>query len=135
YVVDGYWGKRGPSRPLLDVARYAAFFPQILSGPIQRPADFFAQTEGGPEPEAGLAVTGLRLMLFGYFKKLVVADRAGLLVAQVYAHPHRHPTELVWLAAYLYAIQLYADFSGLSDIAIGAGRLFGVRAPKNFDSP
>jgi hypothetical protein len=133
YVVDACWGKLGEPRSFFDVARYAAFFPQILSGPIQRPRDFF---EGEQKPlEASLVVSGLRLMLFGYFKKLVVADRAALMVDQVYAHPHKHPTEILWLTAYLFSIQLYADFSGFTDIAIGAGRLFGVRSPKNFDSP
>jgi hypothetical protein len=133
YVVDGYWGKLGEPRSFWAVARYAAFFPQILSGPIQRPKDFF-ENEAAPL-DASLAVSGLRLMLFGYFKKLVVADRLAAIVDQVYAHPRSHPTELLWLAAYLFSIQLYADFSGFTDIAIGAGRLFGVRAPKNFDSP
>src|SRR5262249_11783766 len=98
---------------------------------------FFAQDARALERPADVAATviGMRLILFGYFKKLVVADRAALLVDAVFADPAKSGTTLAWLAAYLYAIQLYADFSGLTDMAIGAGQLFGVKAPPNFDSP
>jgi hypothetical protein len=135
YVVDTYWEKIETEHDALAVLRYAAFFPQILSGPIQRAEDFFAQEKEPIAADVPMITTGLRLMLFGFFKKLVVADRAALLVDQLYARPHAHPSELLFVAPYVYAIQLYADFSGFTDMAIGAGCMFGVKGPPNFDNP
>ncbi len=135
YVVDVYWGDVEARRDPWSVLRYAAFFPQILAGPIQRSGDFFAREAEAQSPDPGLLVAGLRLILFGFFKKVVIADHAAILVDYVFAAPQAYPSYTQWAAAYLFALQLYADFSGLTDIAIGAGCLFGVRAPKNFDSP
>jgi alginate O-acetyltransferase complex protein AlgI len=135
YLVDTHWGKVKTAHGFSGLLRYAAFFPQILSGPIQRADDYLSQQKGQPGPNVRLASSALRLILFGFFKKLVVADRAAILVDQVYARPAAFPAITVWLICYLYAIQLYADFSGFTDIAIGVGRLFGIRSPKNFDSP
>ncbi len=135
YVVDVYWGRVRPCRDFGTLATYAAFFPQILSGPIQRAESLVGQLErlAGAQPE--LISSGLRLMLFGFFKKLVVADRLGLLVDQVFAQPRAFSAPTLALGSYLFAIQLYADFSGITDIAIGTARLFGIRSPRNFDSP
>jgi alginate O-acetyltransferase complex protein AlgI len=135
YVVDVYWGDVEARPDPWSVLRYAAFFPQILAGPIQRSGDFFEREAEAQSPEPGLLVSGFRLILFGFFKKVVIADRAAILVDPVFANPLAYPSYTRWAAAYLFALQLYADFSGLTDIAIGAGCLFGVRAPKNFDSP
>lgn len=135
YVVDTYWEKIETDHDVFAVLRYAAFFPQILSGPIQRADDFFRQEKEPIAAEVPMITMGLRLLLFGFFKKLVVADRAALLVDQVYARPHAHPSEILFFAPYLYAVQLYADFSGFTDMAIGAGCMFGVRGPPNFDNP
>ncbi len=135
YVIDVYWGEVEARRDPWSVLRYAAFFPQILAGPIQRSDDFFAREAEAQSPDPGLLVSGFRLILFGFFKKVVIADRAAIVVNHVFAAPVLYPSYTRWAAAYLFALQLYADFSGLTDIAIGAGCLFGVRAPKNFDSP
>lgn len=138
YVIDTYWEKleSEPEPDLLAVLRYAAFFPQILSGPIQRAGDFFRQERAPVASEVSLITVGLRLLLFGFFKKLVVADRAALVVDQVYgARLGAHPSELIALTPYLYALQLYADFSGFTDMAIGAGSIFGIQGPPNFDNP
>lgn len=135
YVVDSYWGKLEKDYGYVGVLRYASFFPQILSGPIQRPADFFEQEEKPRAAEVPMIVRGLQFMLFGFFEKLVVADRAALLVDQVYTNPAAHPPEVLWIAPYVYAIQLYADFSGFTHLAIGAGCMIGVEGPPNFDNP
>lgn len=135
YVVDTYWGKLEKDHGYFAVLRYAAFFPQILSGPIQRPADFFEQEETPRAAEVPMIVRGLQFMLFGFFEKLVVADRAALLVDQVYTNPAAHPPEVLWIAPYVYAIQLYADFSGFTHLAIGAGCMIGIEGPPNFDNP
>jgi len=135
YVVDIYWGRLVPFASFTSLANYAAFFPQILSGPIQRAGSFAAEMEKGGAPRRGFVASGLRLMLFGFFKKLVVADRLGQFVDPAFAAPHDYSGAALAMASYLFAIQLYADFSGLTDIAIGAGRLFGIAAPRNFAAP
>lgn len=135
YVVEVYWQRMEPWPHFVSFASYAAFFPQMLSGPIQRPADFLGQVQRLRRADSDIVASGLRLMLFGFFKKLIVADKLGLVVDQAFSHPH-HATGLVLASAsYLFALQLYADFSGLTDIAIGAGRILGFAAPQNFDSP
>jgi alginate O-acetyltransferase complex protein AlgI len=135
YVVDVYWQRIEPCHEFGSLAAFAAFFPQILSGPIQRAGDFLGQIQnlGATHPE--LIVSGLRLMLFGFFKKLVVADRLDVVVGPVFAHPHQWSGPVLALGSYLFAIQLYADFSGITDIAIGTGRVLGFHSPPNFNSP
>jgi alginate O-acetyltransferase complex protein AlgI len=135
YIVDVYLGRVESCGPFWIVATYPAFFPQILAGPIQRAGDFLEQFRESRAVRAGMVASGLRLMLFGLFKKLVLADRLGLIVDPVFARPSAFSAPVLALASYLFAIQLYADFSGLTDIAIGTGRLFGIEAPQNFDAP
>jgi len=135
YLIDVYWQRIEPCGEFATVAAYAAFFPQILSGPIQRAGDFIGQMENiTPMPPAMLA-SGLRLLLFGFFKKLVVADRLGVFVDQVFAAPRAFSGLVLVAASYLFAFQLYADFSGLTDIARGAACVLGLTSPRNFNSP
>ncbi len=135
YVVEVYWQRMEPCSHFVSFASYTAFFPQMLSGPIQRPGDFLQQVQNLRAVDPDMVASGMRLMLFGFFKKLVVADKLGPVVEHAFAHP-RHCTGIVLAAAsYLFALQLYADFSGLTDIAIGAGRILGFTAPPNFNSP
>jgi alginate O-acetyltransferase complex protein AlgI len=135
YLIDVHWERIPPCKDFSALATYAAFFPQILSGPIQRAGSFLSQVATlAPAPPAMVA-SGLRLMLFGFFKKLVVADRLGVPVDQVFDHPAAFSGLMPVLASYLFALQLYADFSGVTDIAIGTARLFGIESPPNFDAP
>ena len=135
YVVDVYWEKIGPARDAAALLLYASFFPQVVSGPIQRAGDFLAQAEALDRADPADAVAGLRRILLGLFKKLVVADRLAPLVAAVHAAPSSFSSLELLLGAYAFALQLYADFSGITDIALGLGRLFGVSGPENFDRP
>jgi alginate O-acetyltransferase complex protein AlgI len=135
YVVDVYWEKLPAERSLLALANYAAFFPQMICGPIQRADDFFAQTRRYANPSIDRAASGLRLILFGLFKKLVVADQLGMVIDPWFGHLRQQAPAQLLLLLYLFPIQLYADFSGITDIAIGIGRLFGVESPPNFDAP
>ncbi len=132
YLVDVYWRKLEPEQDLLAFAAYASFLPQLPFGPIQRSGDFLSQLR---VPSASMA-SGFRLILFGLFQKLVIADRAAQWVDPIFSEDGAtlEPVAAV-LAIYAYAIQLYADFAGLSDIAIGLGRLFGIESPANFRSP
>lgn len=135
YVVDVYWEKAPAQPSLIAVANYASFFPQVICGPIQRADDFFAQTSGGANPSVERVASGLRLILFGLFKKLVVADQLGMVIDPWFSHLHEQTPAQLLLLAYLFPVQLYADFSGITDIAIGVGRLFNVESPPNFDAP
>jgi len=135
YVLDVYWDKIPAQRRLLAVANYAAFFPQMVCGPIQRADDFFAQTSQYRNPSVEAASSGLRLILFGLFKKLVVADQLAMVIDPWFAQLRQQTPAQLLLILYLFPIQLYADFSGITDIAIGVGRLFGVESPPNFDAP
>ncbi len=135
YLLDVYW-QRMPAQPSFgSVALYAAFFPQIASGPIQRAGDFFSQLDRLAPPPPDLVAAGLRRILFGLVKKVAVADRLADLVAALHGDPSRYSSLELLVGAYAFAIQLYADFSGLTDIALGIGQLFGIRGPENFDRP
>lgn len=135
YVVDIYWDKIPAENDFTAFGLYVAFFSQILSGPIQRPGEFLPQVRCPIATDPKRIVRGLRLMLFGYFKKFVVADSLAVLVNEVYAAPLNYNSACVLLACYAFVIQLYADFSGFTDIAIGIGRLYGIESPRNFDMP
>jgi alginate O-acetyltransferase complex protein AlgI len=136
YLLDVYWGRLPATRSLVALALYASFFPQIVSGPIQRAGDFFGQLEtlGRPLVAEDFAA-GLRRILLGLVKKLVVADQLCVLVTSLHDDPARHSALQLLIAAYAFTLQLYADFSGLTDISLGVGRLFGVVGPENFDRP
>lgn len=135
YLLDVYWEVMPAQRNFVSVALYGAFFPQIVSGPIQRAESFFQQIDRIKAPDANEFIIGLRRILFGLAKKILIADNLGTLVGNVHANPSGFsPLELL-AGAYCYAIQLYTDFSGITDIAIGVGLLFGVKGPENFDLP
>jgi alginate O-acetyltransferase complex protein AlgI len=135
YVLDVWQGKVRAEPSWVAFALYVAFFPQIVSGPIQRAGDFLAQMEPARPADPVRVRGGLRLLLFGLFEKLVVADRLAPVVNNVFDNLHASTGLALAVAAYAYAFQLYADFSGLTDIAIGIGRLFGIEGPRNFDNP
>ena len=134
YLVDVYWKKLPAERNFVDFAAYVSFFPHILAGPIQRSEDFLSQIRA-PDATPSMMTAGLRRMLLGCFKKLVIADNLGLIIGLAYSsgEPATHASSL--LAFYLFPLQLYADFSALTDIAVGASLLFGIRSPENFDHP
>lgn len=135
YVVDVYWEKYLPERSLVKLALYVSFFPQIVSGPIQQPKDFLEQIAEPRVVSSERVISGLRLILFGLFKKIVVSNWLSVVVGNVFDAPHSHTGLAFLVGAYAFAFQLYADFSGLTDIALGLGRLFGISGPRNFDSP
>jgi len=134
YLIDVYIGVESAG-DFIGLATHAVFFPQILAGPIHRAGDFLKQIAEPKVPSAAMMGSGVRLILFGLFKKLVLADRLGLVVDQVFGRPDAFSGTLLAAACYLFVIQVYMDFSGLTDIAIGAGRMFGIEAPQNFDAP
>jgi alginate O-acetyltransferase complex protein AlgI len=135
YLLDVYWERLPAQRNFACLTLYAAFFPQIVCGPIQRADDFFNQFGRLETSDPEAFVVGLRRILFGLFKKVVIADQLAILVTQVHAAPLAHSSLELLIGAYGFSLQMYADFSGLTDIAIGIGLLFGIKGPENFDRP
>ncbi len=135
YAVDVYRGQVEPAG-LLEVAVYLAFFPQLVAGPIVRASEFLPQLQGHRWLSTEDAGRAAWLICGGLFKKVVVANHlATLVVDPVFGAPQRHGAGEIWLAVYAYAVQIYADFSGYTDMAIGIALLLGFRFPLNFDRP
>ena len=135
YLLEIYWERMEAEESFINFLLYISFFPQLPSGPIQRPADFLEQVKQPIYFKDILVVKGLQLIIFGFFKKLVVADRIGFFINPIYNAPDSYSNLLLILAPYFYLIQLYCDFSGLTDISIGTAKLFGITAPENFNKP
>lgn len=145
YILDCYWEKAQPEQRFDRLLAYLSFFPHLLSGPIQKAQDFQAEmpaanasdraTSNRMTFDSDLARSGLELILWGLFKKVVIADNLAKYVSAVYDQPNDFGGAYVLWALYFFAFQLYADFSGLTDMAIGVGRLFGINAPQNFARP
>ncbi len=135
YLIDVYRGDTKPERHLGKYALFVSFFLQIVSGPIGKSKDMLREFDEVHTFDDTRAKKGLLLMLWGYFQKMVVADRLGLLVDTVYGSPQKYRGPASLLATVFYAFQIYCDFSGYSDIAIGAGQVLGFRLPTNFNRP
>ncbi|MEN9417008.1 MAG: hypothetical protein RI988_628 [Pseudomonadota bacterium] len=135
YVIEVYRGRHPPERDFLVYATYVMFFPQLVAGPIERPQNLLPQFRAHHVYEHARVASGLRRMAWGFFKKLVIADRLALYVNDVYADPQAHSGPQLALATVFFAFQIYCDFSGYSDIAIGSARVLGFRLMENFDRP
>ena len=136
YVVDVYDGKIPACRSPLTFATFVAFFPQLIAGPIVRGDDTLPQLAAPRRPDAEQWRAGAGLFLLGFVKKAYVADfLARYVVDPVFADPAHFSARAHWLALAGYGVQVFCDFSGYSEMAIGTGRLFGVELPKNFDYP
>ncbi|MBR5102729.1 MAG: MBOAT family protein, partial [Muribaculaceae bacterium] len=114
---------------------YITFFPQLVAGPIERAERLVPQFAAQRKFDYNLAVDGLRQMLWGFAKKMVVADTCAKAVDTIWTNPTQHGGATLVIGAILFTIQIYADFSGYSDIAIGTAKLFGIRLTKNFNVP
>ena len=135
YTIDVY-RSRDEKAPLLDFAVFLAFFPQLVAGPIVRPSEFIPQMYTAKDPRRVDATVGFGLIAGGLFKKVVVANTlAGAIVDPVFASPSAHSALEVIVGVYAYAVQIFADFSGYTDIAIGVAVLMGFKFPQNFNSP
>jgi alginate O-acetyltransferase complex protein AlgI len=135
YSIDVYRGDREPERHLGIFALYVAFFPQLVAGPIERSTHLLPQFYEKHNVDYVRITNGLKLMTWGFFKKLVIADRLAIYVNQVYNAPGDFHGAHIWIATYFFAIQIFCDFSGYSDIAIGAAEIMGYRFMKNFRRP
>lgn len=135
YVIEVYRGRQQPERHFVTYATYVMFFPQLVAGPIERPQNLLHQFYEQHEFDYERITSGLKRMAWGFFKKLVIADRLALYVNDVYANPRNFNGLQLTLATFFFAYQIYCDFSGYSDIAIGTARILGFRLMENFQTP
>ncbi|MBR4138834.1 MAG: MBOAT family protein [Lachnospiraceae bacterium] len=135
YLVDIYKGRIEAEKHFGYYALYVSFFPQILCGPIERADHFIPQLKYGCKFEDKLAAEGLERIIVGLFKKLVIADRLALYVGTIFGAPTDYPGLASMMAVFFYSIQIYCDFSGYSDLAIGMAQMLGIRTRENFQYP
>ncbi len=134
YVIEVYRGRYMPERNYFVYALYVMFFPQLVAGPIERPANLLPQLHAVHSFDAGRARRGLERMLWGFFKKMVIADNIGVIVNDLWTTlPSDGPTLII--LATLFAFQMYCDFSGYADIAIGSAKMLGFDLMENFNRP
>lgn len=135
YSIDVYRGKITPTKDFIQVALFIGFFPQLLAGPIARGSDMLPQYSRPRRFDYNFAVDGLRQILWGLFKKEVIAVNCGVLVDKVWMNYSSQSGSSLLLAGVLYSFQIYGDFSGYTDMAIGISKLFGIKLCDNFKVP
>jgi alginate O-acetyltransferase complex protein AlgI len=135
YIIDINRGKIEPAEDLVAFSTYVAFFPTILSGPIDRPHSFIPQLLNKRVFDYSLAVDGCRQILWGLFQKLVIADNLAIYTNKVWANVSEYSGSALLIVAVFYSFQLYTDFSGYSHMAIGIGKLLGFKITANFNYP
>lgn len=135
YTIDIYRGKMKPTHDPIGFFAFVAFFPQLVAGPIERASHLLPQFSTRKKFHYDQSVDGLRQILWGLFKKVVIADNCALVVNATFADPSAFSASTLALGAILFAFQIYGDFSGYSDIAIGTARLFGFDLKQNFAFP
>lgn len=135
YTIEVYRGNQEAEKHLGIYALYVMFYPQLVAGPIERPQNVLPQFHEEKIYDAALLNSGIRLMLWGLFKKVVISDRLSIYVNLIYAHPEQYHYVNLLIAVLLFSIQIYCDFSGYSDIAIGSARTMGYHLMTNFNRP
>ncbi len=135
YTIDVYKKRIKPTKNLLNFLCFVSFFPQLVAGPIEKASSLLPQFNKKREFNSEEAKEGLRQILWGLFKKMVIADNAAHVVNMVYASPEDYGSLSILYASILFFFQIYGDFSGYSDIAIGTAKIFGFKLSKNFNIP
>ena len=136
YTIDVYRREIPPCERYLDYLLFVSFFPHLVAGPIVRPKSMLPQLAAEPVASDAMKAAGLFQIGTGLCKKIIIGDTLGInLVNRVFDNPERYSSLEVLIAVYAYAIKIYADFSGYSDVAIGSAKLFGYELPTNFNAP
>lgn len=135
YTIDVYRGRMEPSRDIVAFFAYVSFFPQLVAGPIERATNLLPQFQKARVINPGIISDASRQILWGFFKKIVIADNCAVIVNMVFEDPTAYNGPTLFLGAILFAFQIYGDFSGYSDIAIGTAKLFGFSLMTNFRTP
>ncbi len=134
YVIDVYRGNLNPTRNLIAFLAFVSFFPQLVAGPIERATNLLPQFQRPRHFDYPLAVEGCRQMFWGFMKKLLIADNCAVACNALLNSPEPSALSL-WAGMFCFTFQIYGDFSGYSDIAIGCSKLFGIRLMRNFNHP
>lgn len=135
YVLDIYYRRIEPERDFVDYSLFVSFFPLLVAGPIERATHLLPQIKRPRHFDGARAVDGLRQILWGLFKKVVIADNCAELANRIFNHYHDYSGSTLVFGALFFAIQIYADFSGYSDMALGTARLLGIELLRNFAFP
>lgn len=135
YVIDIYKDKIKPEKNFIDYAVFVSFFPLLVAGPIERATHLLPQLKQQRKFDYAMAVDGMRQILWGLFKKIVIADQCAVFANMIFNNSDAYPGSTLLLGAIFFAFQIYGDFSGYSDIAIGTAKLFGINLLRNFAYP
>ncbi len=135
YTIDVYRGKLEPTHDVIAFFAFISFFPQLVAGPIERATHLLPQFQNARHFDYEQGADGMRQILWGMFKKIVVADNCAIVVNRVFADYASVQSSSLILVAVMFSMQIYCDFSGYSDIAIGTAKLFGIRLMRNFHNP
>ena len=135
YTIEVYRGKQKAERHFGIYSLYVMYYPQLVAGPIERPQNLLWQFHAAHRFDYQRVTDGLKLMAWGLFKKVIIADRISSLINPVYENPAAYDGISLLVAAILFSFQIFCDFSGYSDIAIGSSQVMGIRLMKNFDRP
>jgi alginate O-acetyltransferase complex protein AlgI len=135
YTIEVYRGKQPPEKDFITYALYVMFYPQLVAGPIERPQNVLPQLHKFQPYDRNMVREGLARMLWGFFKKAVIADRLAIMVDYSYNHTGSLSSASLLMGAVFYSFQIYCDFSGYCDIGIGAARVMGIRLMENFNEP
>ena len=135
YTIDVYKGKLPPTHDVVQFFAYVSFFPQLVAGPIERATNLLPQFANRRAFCYADAVDGCRQILWGLFKKIVVADNCAIVANDIFGSYSSQPANILWVGALFFSFQIYGDFSGYSDIAIGTAKLFGIKLMRNFKTP
>lgn len=135
YTIDVYQKRLPATHDIIEFLAYISFFPQLVAGPIERATNLLPQFQRRRQFDYAKAVDGMRQMLWGFLKKLVIADNCATVVNEYWNHYQDLPGVSLFLMGVLFTFQIYCDFSGYSDIAIGCARLFGFNLMRNFNFP
>lgn len=135
YTIDVFRKKLNPTKDFIAFSAFVSFFPQLVAGPIERASNLLPQFYSKRKFEYEKAVDGLKQIIWGLFKKVVIADNAAQFVNVIFSNSDEYSGSTLFLGAFFFALQIYGDFSGYSDIAIGTSRLFGFNLKQNFAFP
>jgi D-alanyl-lipoteichoic acid acyltransferase DltB (MBOAT superfamily) len=135
YVVEIHRGAIEPTEDFVTFATYIAFFPTIMSGPIDKPGTFIPQLAVARKVNSDFVSEGLKRVLWGMFLKMCIADKVSPYTDSVFNNYYHHNATTIIVAAILYSFQIYTDFCGYSEMAIGTGQILGIRVTENFNRP
>jgi alginate O-acetyltransferase complex protein AlgI len=135
YVIEVYRGNQKTERHFGIYSLYVMFYPQLVAGPIERPQNLLHQFYEKHRFDYERVFDGIKLMLWGFFKKIVIADRLAIVVNQIYSDPQQYEGVHLIVATFFFTFQIYCDFSGYSDIAIGSAKVMGFDLMANFKKP